>query len=82
MRLVRTRYAFVALAVLTLVMTAVAIVFTVHAIAANDRKFCDVMNAFTATPVQAPASPKASPARESQFEWYERFLALGRSLGC
>lgn len=52
------------------------------AIRANDRKFCAVVQAATRTPVHKPPDPAATPGRESTYEFYVEFLALGRSLGC
>lgn len=78
----RGRYAFVALAVLALALSGACLLFTVHYVGANDRKFCDVITGFTVTPVQRPADPAANPSREMSWEWYERFVRLGRGLGC
>jgi hypothetical protein len=48
----------------------------------TDREFCAVVTAATQTPVARPADPAANPSREQSYEWYERFVQLGRSLGC
>lgn len=78
----KLRYAFVVLAVLALALAGASILFTVHYVGANDRKFCDVVTGFTAVPVAKPSDPAANPSRADDYEWYERFAALGRSLGC
>jgi len=75
---VRGRYPFVVLAVLIALATAANILFTVSV----EHKFCQVASAASATPVQRPASAKASPVRETQWEWYMRFRSLKSSLGC
>lgn len=82
MALVRARYAFVALVALSLAIAVASVMFTVHYVGASNRKFCQVIDATTAVPVQRPADPAANPSRETSYEWYERFAALGRSLGC
>lgn len=78
----KTRYAFVVLAALALLLSAGNLLFTVHYVGASNHKFCSVVLAVTATPVQRPADPKANPSRENQWEWYERFVQLGQGLGC
>lgn len=52
------------------------------AIAADDHKFCAVVEAATAAPVRKPPDPAATPGREATYKFYVAFLALGRSLGC
>jgi hypothetical protein len=79
---VRARYSFVVLVILSLLIGVTSILFTVGYVNSANRKFCQVVSATTATPVQKPADPHANPSRENQWEWYERFAALGRSLGC
>jgi hypothetical protein len=59
-----------------------SILFTVHYVNTANHKFCQVIRAATATPVQKPANPAANPSREQAFEWYQRYRDLGRSLGC
>ncbi|MGH3402016.1 MAG: hypothetical protein ACRDRJ_05765 [Streptosporangiaceae bacterium] len=53
-----------------------------EAVAASDHKFCAVVTGFTAQPVPKPADPAANPSREQNYQWFERFVRLGRSLGC
>lgn len=50
--------------------------------AANNRKFCDVINSFIVTKVPKPADPKANPSRERNWELYIKFVRLDNSLGC
>lgn len=69
----KARYPFVALAVLTLAMTALAIVFTVHYVDSDNHKFCSLIVAYTSGPAPSTA---AGVARTGQL------LQLGRSLGC
>lgn len=56
--------------------------FTVHYVRSTEREFCAVVTGVTAVPVPRPADPGANPSREQAFEWYERFVTLGRNLGC
>ena len=53
-----------------------------QALADTQRKFCGVVGGFTAVPVPRPSDPAANPSRVQSYEWYERFVSLGRSLGC
>lgn len=76
----RLRYALVVLAVLPLLLSGANLLFTVSAVSGSDHKFCQVVTGFTAVRVPKPASP-ADVSRERQYEWYERFVALGRGLG-
>lgn len=78
----KVRYAFVVLAALALLLSAGNLLFTVHEVSANNHKFCQVVAGVTAVPLPKPANPAANPSRENQYEWYERFVSLGRSLGC
>lgn len=67
---------------LAVLLAITSIVFTVVYVRYTDREFCQVISAATETPVQKPADAAANPSREQSFEWYERFMSLGRSLGC
>jgi len=68
--------------VVMVLLVAACLVFTSLDVSASDRKFCDVIHGFTAVQVQQPADPAANPSRENQWLWYQRFVSLGRSLGC
>lgn len=74
--------AVVMLFVLSFLLAAASMLFTVYEVSASDHKFCAVVSGFTAVRVPAPADPKADPSRERQYEWYQRFVRLGRDLGC
>jgi len=67
---------------LALLVAITSILFTVVYVHVVERDFCGVVSAATATPVTRPADPAANPSREQSWEWYERFVSLGRSLGC
>lgn len=68
--------------VIPVILFGLNILFTVHYVNAANHKFCQVVAPAIATPVQKPADPAAKPAQETQFEWYRRFAALDRGLGC
>lgn len=72
----------VILFVLMLLLAGTNLLFTVHQVAANDRKFCQVITGVTAVPVPRPPDAAANPSREKQFELYEKFVRLGEGLGC
>lgn len=54
--------------------------WTAREISANNHKFCQVIG--SAVPVPRPADPAANPSRETAYRQYEKFVDLGRSLGC
>ena len=80
--MVRGRYAYVALAVLALLLFGASILFTVTWVQHVNREFCQVVSGVTATPVSRPADPAANPSRVQAWELYERFVVLGQHLGC
>jgi hypothetical protein len=76
------RRAYVVLAALMVVLAAASILFTVHYVRTTEREFCQVVTGVTSQPVPKPADAAANPSREQNYEWYERFVRLGRDLGC
>lgn len=76
------RRAYVVLVLLSVLLSVTSIAFTVVYVRYVEHEFCAVVTAATATPVQRPADPSANPSREQSWEWYERFVLLGRHLGC
>jgi len=67
---------------LPMLIAVTSIAFTVIYVHVVNREFCQVVTGFTAVRVEQPTDPAANPSRENNWEWYERFVALGRSLGC
>lgn len=59
-----------------------SILFTVTYVRSTEREFCQVITAATQPPAAKPSDPAANPSRVQAYEWYLRFAALGRSLGC
>lgn len=78
----RARYPFVALAVLSLLLSAASVLFTVQEISANNRQWCDTMNLLTSQPVPRPADPAANPSREQAYTLYTDFATLRQRFGC
>jgi hypothetical protein len=74
--------AVIVLFVLSFLLAGTSMMFTVYWVSSSDHKFCQVIQGVTAVPVKKPANPSAAPVRESQYEWHQKFAALGRSLGC
>lgn len=64
------------------VLFGLSILFTVNYVQSTEREFCQVITGVTSVPVPRPADPAANPSREKQYELYEQFVTLGRSLGC
>lgn len=69
----RARYAFVALTVLSLLVGAASVLFTVHYVTASNHKFCSLISAYVSGPAPTTAAGIARTAQLTQ---------LGRSLGC
>lgn len=53
-----------------------------QALSDSQHKFCGVVGEITSVPAARPADPARAPVQERQYEWYQRFLALGQGLGC
>jgi len=70
------------LSLLALAVAVFALFWVSHQVNASGRKFCAVIEAATAHPVPRPADPKANPSRESNYEFYVKFVQLGQRLGC
>lgn len=51
-------------------------------IGASQRRWCDTLQLLTATPISAPANPKANPSRENEYRFYQDFLRLRNGFGC
>lgn len=64
------------------ILAVTSIAFTVVYVHYVNREFCQVISPFAAAPAARPADPASAPAQENQYEWHQRFTALGRSLGC
>ena len=70
------------LAALIVLLAGVNLLYTARAVSESNHKFCGVVTAITSRPVPRPADPKANPSRATSYEWYLRFVRLGRDLGC
>lgn len=78
----RNAYGFLVLTLIGLILDVGVILIGFHAIDDNNHKFCQVLNAATSSQVSRPADPIRNKAQEQQWEWYQRYMALGKSLGC
>lgn len=74
------RNAYVTLALLSIVLSFGNYLISLHEIAVNNQKFCDLLA--TAVPVQKPADPIANQSREKAYEGYVKVSRLSHSLGC
>jgi hypothetical protein len=79
---VRERRAYTILAIMSVGLSILTVMYCVHLTTSSNHKFCDVVNASVSVPVPKPANPVANPSRERSYEWYVRFKHLDVSLGC
>lgn len=78
----RERRAYITLVLLSILLSAGSVAYSGHQRVLNNHKFCEVTDAFVATPVPKPANGNANPSRAQAYIWYERFVRLDKSLGC
>ena len=71
-----------ALVLLVAVLAAANLLYTANAVRNSNHAWCGVVTAITAKSVPKPANPGANPSRATSYEWYLRFVQLGRDLGC
>lgn len=78
----KVRYAYVILALISVLCAVVAVEISLSAIRHNNHTFCDLMGSLTVTPAQRPANPAADKRGERTWEIYEKVLNLQNHLGC
>lgn len=79
----RERRAYLILVGISIFLSVTVLLVGIRLINANNHKFCIIFTNVTAAKAPPkPNDPKAHPSRERAYEDYQRFLTLGRSLGC
>lgn len=78
----RANRAAAAVVLLVVVLAGANLLWTAKTVSDSDHKWCAIITAITSKPVPKPADPKANPSRATSYEWYLRFVQLGRDLGC
>lgn len=78
----RERRAYILLVLISVVLSALSILYSVRLVNGNNRQWCDIINTIIATPIQKPADPKAHTSRQRSYEYYQKFVKLDKSLGC
>jgi len=76
------RRAIVMLFALMVALAVAALLFTAHAVNADDHKWCAAMTLLTSRPVPKPAHPAANPSRQQAYQLYRTFVELRHNLGC
>jgi hypothetical protein len=79
------KYAYVVLALMSIVLTAMAIFFNAQTQKANNQKFCEVIvPAVTDLRSQIPKDPALlfNPRVLQNLDWLHRYEHLGKELGC
>ena len=79
---VRANRSAVALVLVVAALAAANLLYTANAVRNSNHAWCGVVTAITSKPVPKPANPGANPSRATSYEWYLRFVQLGRDLGC
>lgn len=75
-------YQFFVLVVIAVVCAAGAVLISLHAISANNKNWCSVVDGIVQVPVPKPSDPKAAQNQERSYELYEKFVKLRHSLNC
>jgi hypothetical protein len=79
----KERKGFIILALMSIALSIGVLVFGSVQLANNNHKFCIIFyNITSSKSPPKPQDPKAHPSREQAYEQYQRFLTLGRELGC
>ena len=78
----RERRAYIILVLISVVLSVLSILYSVRLVNGSNHQWCDIVNTIIVTPVPKPADPKAHPSREQAYVYYQKFVALDKSLGC
>ena len=78
----KARYSFVALVVLSLLLSGASVLFTTHEVQANNHQWCDTLTLLTSKPVAKPADPASNPSRADEYVLYRDFVTLRQRFGC
>ena len=78
----RERRAYVVLAIISMMLSGLVLLYGINQQKANDHKFCDVFGTLISGTAPLPANPKTDPSRARTYKLYVKFVALDRSLGC
>ena len=82
----RERRAYVILVLISAMLSAISIGFSVRMISESQHKFCDVIAIVITHPPPKPADPHLDPTAERNYKLYQqykdRYVALSNSLGC
>ena len=78
----RERRAYIVLALISVALSLLSILYSVRLITDSNHQWCDIVNTIVVTPVPKPPDPKAHPSRQRAYEYYQKFVKLDISLGC
>jgi hypothetical protein len=79
----RERRAYVILAALSIVLSALTVLFVIYRVSESDHKWCTLIQAAQpAYPPIKPTNPGVDPKKDKAYHNYVIILNLGRSLGC
>lgn len=82
-RLKKVRWAYVVLAMLSLGLSVLTVLFVIKEVSDSNHKFCQIITTSLAPgPIAQPANPKKNPGQEKLYENYILVRDLGISLGC
>jgi hypothetical protein len=78
----RERRSYIVLVLISVILSLLSILYSVRLVNGSNHQWCDIINTIIVVPVQKPADPKAHPSRQRAWEYYQKFVALDKSLGC
>lgn len=81
-RLKRIRYAYVVLALLSVVCAAIAVEISLAAIRSNNKNFCDLTTSFASPAPVKPLNPVLDPRGERSWVVYNKIVKFNHKIGC
>lgn len=79
----RIRWAYVILAVFTVLSSALTVAFMIKYVQSNDQAWCDIIHAsLPSTPPAKPSGPHPDSKQEKRYKSYQLVIALDHKFHC